>query len=181
MTLPQLWLADPSLWFIQVENKFRIHRIASEVRKHELLDEALPPQAMAEIRDILVGPPANTSYTTVEQDFLHRLVPPKHRRIQQLLCNEELGNHRPTQFLCHLQHLLGDQPDSSETCILRPFHVVRHLLYVETRTKTQDPGDAETTGSGKVFDSQCRLLQSLVFAGQGPPCGPHSDVVRVLV
>ncbi|KAH6939808.1 hypothetical protein HPB50_021747 [Hyalomma asiaticum] len=47
ITLPMLWLTDPSLWFIQVENKFRIHRITSEVRKHELLIEALPPQAMA--------------------------------------------------------------------------------------------------------------------------------------
>ncbi|KAH6947534.1 hypothetical protein HPB50_019679 [Hyalomma asiaticum] len=58
ITLPTLWVTDPSLWFIQVENKFRIHRITTEVRKHELLVEALPPQAIAEIRDILVGLPA---------------------------------------------------------------------------------------------------------------------------
>lgn len=125
ITLPQLWLADPSLWFIQVENKFRIHRVTSEVRKHELLVEALPPQALAEIRDILVGPPGETPYTTVKQALLHRLVPPKHRRIQQLLCNEELGDRRPTQFLRHLQHLLGDQPACSETAILRELFLQR--------------------------------------------------------
>ncbi|KAH6945008.1 hypothetical protein HPB50_006729 [Hyalomma asiaticum] len=66
ITLPTLWLADPFLWSIQVENKFRIHRITSEVRKHELLVEALPPQAMAAIRDILFGPPGETAYTTVK-------------------------------------------------------------------------------------------------------------------
>ncbi|KAH6920112.1 hypothetical protein HPB50_028900 [Hyalomma asiaticum] len=71
ITLPTLWLTDPSSWFIQVENKFRIHRITSEVRKHELLIEALPPQAMAELRDILVGPPGEIPYRTVKQVLLH--------------------------------------------------------------------------------------------------------------
>ncbi|KAH6942547.1 hypothetical protein HPB50_007848 [Hyalomma asiaticum] len=66
ITLPMLWLTDPSLWFTEVENKFRIYRITSEVRKRQLLIEALPPQAMAEIRDILVGPPDETPYTTVK-------------------------------------------------------------------------------------------------------------------
>ncbi|KAH6926676.1 hypothetical protein HPB50_021191 [Hyalomma asiaticum] len=75
----------PSSGVVGVENKVRIHRITSEVRKHELLIEALPPQAMAEIRDILVGPPSETPYTTVKQALLHRLVSPKHRRIQQVL------------------------------------------------------------------------------------------------
>ncbi|XP_075730651.1 uncharacterized protein LOC142772340 [Rhipicephalus microplus] len=125
MTLPQLWLADSSLWFIQVENKFRTHRITSEVRKHELLVEALPPQAMAEIRDIIVGPPGDPSYTTVKQALLPRLVPPKHQRIQQLLCNEELGDRRATQFLRHRQHLLGDHPDGSETSILQELFLQR--------------------------------------------------------
>lgn len=135
MTLPQLWLADPSLWFIQVENKFRIHRITSEVRKHELLVEALPPQAMAEIRDILVGPPGDTPYTTVKQALLHRLVPPKHRRIQQLLCNEELGDRRPTQFLRHLQHLLGDHPKHPYyvSCFYSVFHLPCEWLLSQLR------------------------------------------------
>ncbi|XP_075733123.1 uncharacterized protein LOC142775549 [Rhipicephalus microplus] len=125
MTLPHLWLANPSLWFIQVENKFRIHRITSEVHKRELLVEALPPQAMPEIRDILVGPPGDTPYTTVNQALLHRLVPPKLRRIQQLLCNEELGDRRPTHFLRHLQHQLGDQLDGSKISILRELFLQR--------------------------------------------------------
>ncbi|KAH6933104.1 hypothetical protein HPB50_012100 [Hyalomma asiaticum] len=82
ITLPTLRLTDPSLWFIQVENKFRIHRNTSEVRKHELLVEALPPQSMAEIRDILVGPPGETPYTTVKQALLHRL-PAQQRSLNQ--------------------------------------------------------------------------------------------------
>ncbi|KAH6939838.1 hypothetical protein HPB50_021883 [Hyalomma asiaticum] len=32
--LLQLWLANPALWFIQAENKFRIHRVTSEVHRN---------------------------------------------------------------------------------------------------------------------------------------------------
>lgn len=109
VTLLQLWLADPSLWFVQAENKFRSHRVTSEVRKSELLLEALPLQAMAEIHDILVQPRDEILYTTIKETLLCHLVPRVHRHIQQLLHNEELGDRRPTKFLRNLQHLIGDQ------------------------------------------------------------------------
>ncbi|KAH7945670.1 hypothetical protein HPB49_013716 [Dermacentor silvarum] len=64
ITLPQL--ADSASWFIHAEYKFRSHRVTSEVRKYELLLEALPLQAMAEIRDILVQPRDETPYTTIK-------------------------------------------------------------------------------------------------------------------
>ncbi|KAH6948899.1 hypothetical protein HPB50_026876 [Hyalomma asiaticum] len=53
ITLLQLWLADPALWFNQAENKFRINRVTSEVRKYGHLLEPLPQQAMADIHSIL--------------------------------------------------------------------------------------------------------------------------------
>ncbi|KAH6942858.1 hypothetical protein HPB50_011313 [Hyalomma asiaticum] len=74
ITIPQLWLADPALWFMQAENKARLHRLASEVHKHELLLDALH-QAMAEVSDVLVKPPAETPLTTVKQTLLRRLAP----------------------------------------------------------------------------------------------------------
>lgn len=57
--------------------------------------------------------------------LLRRLVPPAHRRIQQLLNNEELGDRRPTQFLRHLQHLIVDQPGFLDTAVLRELFLQR--------------------------------------------------------
>lgn len=178
ITLPQLWLADPSLWFIQVENKFRIHRITSEVRKHELLVEALPPQAMAEIRDILVGPPGDTPYTTVKQALLHRLVPPKHRRIQQLLCNEELGDRRPTQFLRHLQHLLGDQPDGSETSILRELFLQR--LPPTVRMALVPAQDKTLSELAEMADDMMDVAPAVINAAHTSPIS-EADSLRETV
>ncbi|KAG0443459.1 hypothetical protein HPB47_014891 [Ixodes persulcatus] len=54
------WAEDPALWFVQVENKFRLHRITSQIRQYELLIDALPPQAATEVRDILLAPLGDT-------------------------------------------------------------------------------------------------------------------------
>ncbi|XP_075750776.1 uncharacterized protein LOC142817602 [Rhipicephalus microplus] len=155
MTLPQLWLADPSLWLIEIENKFRVHRITSEVRKHELLVEALPPQAMGEIRDILVGPPGDAPYTRVKHALLHRLVPPKHRRIQQLLCNEELEDRHPTQFSSHLQHLLEDQLGGLEISILRRGSQMCATLLMAHGKR---PGRSSITAAGDEGQASSRLF-----------------------
>lgn len=69
---------------ITFRNKFRIYHFTSEVRKQELLIEASPPRAMAEIH-ILVGPPGETLYTTLKYALLHRPILPEHRRNQYQL------------------------------------------------------------------------------------------------
>ncbi|KAG0436738.1 hypothetical protein HPB47_017786 [Ixodes persulcatus] len=84
------WAEDPALWFVQVENKFRLHRITSQIRQYELLINALPPQATTEVRDILLSPLGDTPYHTVKEALLSRLVASEQRRLQQLLSAEEL-------------------------------------------------------------------------------------------
>ncbi|KAG0410614.1 hypothetical protein HPB47_012271 [Ixodes persulcatus] len=109
LTLPKFWAEDPALWFVQVENKFRLHRITSQIRQYELLIDALPPQAATEVRDILLSPLGDTPQ----------------RRLQQLLSAEELGDRRPSQFLRHLQHLPGDKAASIDAAILRELFLQR--------------------------------------------------------
>ncbi|CAN7938888.1 unnamed protein product, partial [Ixodes hexagonus] len=118
LTLPKFWAEDPTLWFVQVENKFRLHRITSQIRQYEFLIDALPPQAATEVRDILLSPLGDTPYDTLKEALVTRLVASEQRRLQQLLSAEELGDRRPSQFLRHLQHLLGDKAASIDAAIL---------------------------------------------------------------
>ncbi|CAN8013061.1 unnamed protein product [Ixodes pacificus] len=125
LTLPKFWAEDPALWFVQVENKFRLHRITSQIRQYELLIDALPPQAATEVRDILLSPLGDTPYDTLKEALVSRLVASEQRRLQQLLSAEELGDRRPSQFLRHLQHLLGDKAASIDAAILRELFLQR--------------------------------------------------------
>ncbi|KAM7315720.1 hypothetical protein ISCGN_005503 [Ixodes scapularis] len=106
LTLPQFWAEDPAPWFVQVENKFHLHRITSQARQYEFLIDALPPQAATEVRNILLSPVSDTPYDVLKEVLISRLVASEQRRLQQLLGAEELGDRRPSQFLRHLQHLL---------------------------------------------------------------------------
>lgn len=80
---------------------------------------------MAKVRDILLLPLGETPYTTVKGALLRRLFAHAHRRIQQLLNTEKLGDRCPTQFLRHLQPLLGDTADSLDTVILHELFLQR--------------------------------------------------------
>ncbi|KAG0427513.1 hypothetical protein HPB47_025441 [Ixodes persulcatus] len=97
----------------QVDNKFRLHRITSQIRQYELIIDALPHQAATEIRDILLSPLGDTPYDTLKEAM--------QRRLQQHLSAEELGDRRTSQFLRHLQHLLGDKAASIDALSFESF------------------------------------------------------------
>lgn len=125
VTLPRFWAEDVVLWFLQVENKFRIHHISSQTRRYELLLDALPQEAASEVRDVLMLPLSTTPYDDVKDALLSRLAVPEESRIQQLLSSEELGDRRPTQFLRHLQKLLGDKAATFDTAVLKELFLQR--------------------------------------------------------
>ncbi|KAG0443599.1 hypothetical protein HPB47_014731, partial [Ixodes persulcatus] len=91
----------------KVESKLRLHRITSQIRQYEPLIDALSPQAATEVRDIVLSLLGDTPYDTLKEA--------RQRRLQLLLSAEELGDRRPSQFLRHLQHLLGDKAASIDT------------------------------------------------------------------
>ncbi|KAG0445349.1 hypothetical protein HPB47_016415 [Ixodes persulcatus] len=121
LTLPKFWAEYRALWFVQVESKLRLHRITSQIRQYEPLIDALPPQAATEVRDIVLSLLGDTPYDTLKEARVSRLVASEQRRLQLLLSAEELGDRRPSQFLRHLQHLLGDKAASIDTAVLREF------------------------------------------------------------
>jgi len=51
MKLSPFWLADPQIWFTQVEAQFSTHRITSQ---WIMLS---PPEYATEIRDLILEPP----------------------------------------------------------------------------------------------------------------------------
>lgn len=125
VTLPTFWPADPELWFMQVEARFRMNRINSQSRQYDLLIDALPPQVAVEVRDHFVSPHPELPYDKIKEALISRMVASELKRLQQLLSTEELGDRRPSQFLRHLQHLLGSKAASLDTAILRELFLQR--------------------------------------------------------
>jgi len=123
LKLPPFWPADPELWFIRVEALFSCRRITSQRSKFDHVVSSLAPEYAAEVRDLLLRPPADNPYTTLREQLIKRTALSEQRRLQQLLTGEELGDRKPTQ-LRRMQQLLGDRT-GLDTSFLRELFMQR--------------------------------------------------------
>lgn len=98
---------DPELWFAHIEGQFILSGISADATKFYFVLAQLEPQHTAEVRDLVVSPPATDKYEKLKSELIKRLSASQERKIKQLLMHEELGDRKPTQFLRHLQHLAG--------------------------------------------------------------------------
>lgn len=107
LRLPTFWSQDPELWFAQVERQFDARRIASQSAKFGHAVSALPVEIAADIRDLILHPPGDSPYDTLKRELLDRTSLSIHRRLQQLLSAEELGDQKPSQLLRRMRQLTG--------------------------------------------------------------------------
>ena len=110
LRLPPFWPADPELWFAQVEAQFACRRIISQRSKFDSIVSSLSPEFAAEVRDLLLSPPAENPYSMLKAQLTKRTTLSEQRKLQQLFTGEELGDCKPTQLLRRMQHLQGDRP-----------------------------------------------------------------------
>ena len=62
---------------------------------------------MAEVRDVLINPPAAGLYETLKAELISRVGVSQEQKTRQLLEREEMGDQKPSQFLRHLRSLAG--------------------------------------------------------------------------
>lgn len=98
---------DPVLWFAQLEGQFALSNMTTDSTKFYFVLSQLEPQHIAEVRDLVVSPPATGKYEKLKIELVKRLSASQERKIKQLIIHEELGDRKPSQFLRHLQHLAG--------------------------------------------------------------------------
>ena len=72
--------------------------------------DSFAPNFAAEIRDLILTPPAETPYNIIKETLIKRTAASDQRHLQQLFSAKELGDRKPTQLLHRLQQLAGDTP-----------------------------------------------------------------------
>ncbi|XP_077512817.1 uncharacterized protein LOC144124010 [Amblyomma americanum] len=120
LRLPQSSPADRQLWLTQVNSQFTIYRITTQAQQFHHVSASLPPEIAAEFRDLLITPPASAQFDTLAAELIKRTAASK-----ELICSEELGDHKLTQLLRWLQQLLGDKAAIFDQAFLRDFFVQR--------------------------------------------------------
>ncbi|CAF4948407.1 unnamed protein product [Pieris macdunnoughi] len=71
--LPPFWPEEPAVWFAQIEGSFALSKIKDEETKHYYVSAQLEHRYAAEVKDILVNPPAVGKYDTLKTELIKRL------------------------------------------------------------------------------------------------------------
>ncbi|CAK9819243.1 SGCZ [Anthophora plagiata] len=105
--IPEFCPGDPEMWFSMIERSFEASGVMSENTKFGYVLGALNTRYAAEVRDIIMNPPASEPYTKLKIEFIRRLSVSQEQKTRRLLEHEEIGDRKPSQFLRHLRELAG--------------------------------------------------------------------------
>ncbi|CAH8432758.1 unnamed protein product [Schistosoma margrebowiei] len=157
--LPEFDRSDPELWFAQLEHYFTRHNIKSEGIRYRDLCSILPPSVAKEVRDLILDPPSPQPYTVLRREIMNRLSLSDSQRIQRLFQGETLGDRSPSQFLRHLQVLVGD--NTVGEAVLKQGWIQALPCYVQHCLDAQDP-ETSLSHLARIAD---RIME------RGPPTG----------
>ena len=138
LKLSPFWLANPLVWFAQVDAQFTTRNITSEKTKFDYVVASLAPEFAQEVCDLILKPPASSPYSDLRKILEERTGASEQRCLQQLFNAEELGDHKPTQLLRRMQQLLEDKASSTDASFLRELFLQRHPPIVLASSETTD-------------------------------------------
>ncbi|KAK4467509.1 hypothetical protein MN116_000301 [Schistosoma mekongi] len=162
--IPEFDRNDPELWFAQLEHYFIRRNIKSEGVRYRDLCSLLPPSVAKEVRDLILNPLTPQPYTILRREVMNRLSLSDGQRIQRLFQGETLGDKSPSQFLRHLQALVGD--NTVGEVVLRQGWIQAPPCYVQHCLDAQDP-DTSLSHLARIAD---RIME------RGPPTA--SSMIR---
>lgn len=161
--LPPFWPADPELWFAQVEAQFACRRITSQRSKFDHVVSSLSPEYAAEVRELLIRPPAEDPYTTLRTQLTKRTTASEQRKLQLLFTAEELGDRKPTQLLHRMQQLLGDRPITTDESFLRELFLQR----LPSNVQMVLASTPDATSLDKLADLADKVMEVAAPPGSG--------------
>ncbi|XP_033214007.1 uncharacterized protein LOC117171067 [Belonocnema kinseyi] len=104
--IPRFLPNDPSLWFLQVDSSFNVARITTELTQADTVIEALGPDVLACIKDIIsVRPRPVNLYTQIKERITSSYAVSAETRLRQLLKGEVLTPGKPSFILTRLRNL----------------------------------------------------------------------------
>jgi len=110
---------------------------------------ALPHSILSKVKTIFpIALAASDPYVILKEEVLKVTSPSSSERIKELLSKQSLGDRKPTEFLNHLQRLLGPNHVQMEETFTRPMffaqmpHTVRAILSAFPRLSLSDSAEA---------------------------------------
>ncbi|XP_018332967.1 uncharacterized protein LOC108742297, partial [Agrilus planipennis] len=154
--LPPFVPSDPELWFCIVDRSFEAYGITFESTKFGYVLGNLDPHYAAEVRQHSLG---------ISQETW----------MKQLLEPGDLGDRKPTQFLCHLRGLAGTTLSDN---LLRTIWSSRLPLNIQAIIATMRDKNLDETAVVADYIMQETQTQSIIAVTATPTL--HHDTIQQL-
>src|SRR5215469_9920986 len=117
--LPSFFDGDVPLWFCTLEACF-LPTDDTQTRFRSVISK-LPPSILSKVRHVFpIALNALDPYNILKEEVLKVTSPSSSQRIKELLSKQSLGDRKPSEFLLHLQSLLGPSHAQLEESFTRP-------------------------------------------------------------
>ncbi|XP_017797009.1 PREDICTED: uncharacterized protein LOC108570046 [Habropoda laboriosa] len=150
------------------ERSFQASGITSDDTKYGYILGALNPQYAAEVRDIIMDPPASGPYQKLKTELIRRLSSSQEQRTRRLLEHEEMGDRKPAQFLRHLRRLAGKTVTDS---VLRTLWLGRLPTNIQVILATQKDVDLDKVA--ELADAVAETVTHRVQIAETTPVAGH--------
>lgn len=102
--IPEFWSEMPRVWFAQFETVIAPQKQGDDV-KFSLVVSKLNKDAIRQITDILITPPATNKYGALKERLLSVYEESEERQFQKLVSEMSLGDQKPSQLLRRMREL----------------------------------------------------------------------------
>ena len=134
--LPEFWIDQPSVWFVQAESNFALTSVTRSRTKFDYVVAALPQRVIVSLLDVVQAPPVDTPYETLKERLLANYTLTKYQRASFLVHQPALGDRKPSVLMSDMLALLP--PDHKPDFLFNflflerlPADVRKHLVTSE--------------------------------------------------
>jgi hypothetical protein len=105
--VPEFNASGPEMWFAVIEAYFTKARVTDSQQGYLDIVSSLPPRHANELRDVVMRPLDDQSYTILKGELIKRLSSSQEEKTRQLLANVVMEDEKPSQYLRRLETFAG--------------------------------------------------------------------------
>lgn len=178
--VPEFWVDQPRLWFLQTEAILAPQRIGDET-KFNLVVTKLSKEVIQQITDILTNPPETKKYDTIKERLLLIYEESEARQIQKLMREMELGDQRPSQLLRKMKELARDKLPDATLRILWQGHLPASVRGIMAVTESSDINVLARIADKVIETTESRTSQvSSIQPSTSSSSGRTSDMAGII-
>lgn len=150
----------------------------SDESRYDIVVSKLSKEAIQQVTDILVEPPAVKKFETLKTRLLAIYEESKNRQLQKLISEMELGDQKPSQLLRRMRELAKDKVPDETLKILWQNHLPSTIRAVLTVSDTK-----ELDGLAIIADNVFETTRAIHVDEISPPAPQQTaskDIDRIL-